>query len=133
LRFHPDKTRIVYCKDSNRRGEHEHTGFPFLGYAFRPREARSKDGVTFTSFLPAISREALKAKCDRFREMRIPKRTGLTLDDRARWLYPIVTGWIKLLRPVLPGGIRSAPAARQLRREALGCEEIPTTANPQAP
>ena len=44
LRLHPDKTRIVYCKDSKRRGEHEHTSFTFLGYTFRPREARSKDG-----------------------------------------------------------------------------------------
>ncbi len=94
LRLHPDKTRIVYCKDSNRRGEHEQTSFTFLGYAFRPREARSRDGVTFTSFLPAISPEALKAKSDRLREMRIPKRTDLTLDDLARWLNPIVVGWI---------------------------------------
>jgi RNA-directed DNA polymerase len=94
LRLNPDKTRIVYCKDSNRRGDHEHTGFTFLGYAFRPREARSKDGVTFTSFLPAISPEALKARCDRLREMRIPKRTDLTLDDLAGWLNPIVAGWI---------------------------------------
>jgi len=94
LRLHPEKTRIVYCKDSNRRGGHEHTSFTFLGYAFRPREARSKDGVNFTSFLPAISPDALKAKCDRLREMRIAKRTDLTLDDLARWLNPIVGGWI---------------------------------------
>jgi RNA-directed DNA polymerase len=94
LRLHPDKTRIVYCKDSNRRGDHEHTSFTFLGYPFRPREARSKDGVNFTSFLPAISPGALKAKSDRLREMRIPKRTDLTLDELARWLNPIVVGWI---------------------------------------
>ena len=68
--------------------------FTFLGYAFRPREARSRHGVTFTSFLPAMSPEALMAKCDRLREMRIPKRTDLTLDDLARWLNPIVAGWI---------------------------------------
>ena len=94
LRLHPDKTKIVYCKDSNRRGDHEHTSFTFLGYVFRPREARSRHGVTFTSFLPAMSPEALLAKCDRLREMRIPKRTDLTLDDLARWLNPIVAGWI---------------------------------------
>ena len=68
--------------------------FTFLGYVFRPREARSRHGVTFTSFLPAMSPEALLAKCDRLREMRIPKRTDLTLDDLARWLNPIVAGWI---------------------------------------
>ena len=94
LRLHPDKTQVVYCKDSNRRGEHEHTSFTFLGYAFRPREARSKHGVSFTSFLPAISPEALKAKGDRLREMRIHRRTDLTLDDLARWLNPIVAGWM---------------------------------------
>ena len=41
LRLHPDKTRIVYCKDGKRRGEHEHISFTFLGFAFRPREANN--------------------------------------------------------------------------------------------
>ena len=94
LRLHPDKTRIVYCKDSNRRGEHEHTSFTFLGYAFRPREARGKNGKHFTAFLPAISPEALKAKSDRLRGLRIHRRTDLSLDDLARWLNPIVAGWM---------------------------------------
>lgn len=94
LALHPDKTRIVYCKDSNRRGEHEHVCFTFLGYAFRPREARNRNGVIFTAFVPAISPQALKAKGDRLREMRIDHRTDLTLDDLARWLNPIVAGWI---------------------------------------
>ena len=35
LTLHPDKTRIVYCKDSNRRGEYEDVSFTFLGYTFR--------------------------------------------------------------------------------------------------
>lgn len=95
LRLHPDKTRIVYCKDSNRRGEHEHTSFTFLGYAFRPREAiNSKTGEPFTAFLPAISPEALKAKSRVLRRMRIHRRTDLTLDDLARWLNPIIAGWM---------------------------------------
>ena len=94
LRLHPDKTRIVYCKDSNRRGAHEHNSFTFLGFAFRPREARGKDGGSFTGFLPAISPEALKAKSARLRELRIHRRTNLSLDDLARWLNPIVAGWM---------------------------------------
>ena len=95
LRLNPDKTRIVYCKDGRRRGEHEHTAFTFLGYEFRPRSARRKDGKRFTSFLPAISPDALKAKGDRLREMRIHKRTDLTLDDLADWLNPIIAGWMR--------------------------------------
>jgi RNA-directed DNA polymerase len=93
LRLHPDKTRIVYCKDGQRRAQHEHTSFTFLGYAFRARGARSK-GRNFTGFLPAISPEALTAKSVELRRMRIHRRTDLTLDDLARWLNPIVSGWI---------------------------------------
>jgi RNA-directed DNA polymerase len=95
LRLHPDKTRIVYCKDSNRREQHEHTSFTFLGYAFRPREAiNRKTGEHFTGFLPAISPEALKAKSNRLRELRIHREVHLSLDDLARWLNPIVAGWM---------------------------------------
>jgi RNA-directed DNA polymerase len=95
LRLHPDKTRIVYCQDGKRRDEHEHTSFTFLGYAFRARKAKSKDGRTFTSFLPAISPEALKAVSDRLREMRIHGHTNLSLDDLAGWLNPIIAGWMQ--------------------------------------
>jgi RNA-directed DNA polymerase len=94
LRLHPEKTRVVYCKDGKRRGEHEHTFFTFLGYTFRARKARTKDGRYFSSFLPAISTEALKAKSGRLREMRIHRHTNLSLDDLARWLNPIVVGWM---------------------------------------
>ena len=94
LKLHPDKTRIVYCKDGKRRGRHEHTSFTFLGYTFRARKARSKTGRYFTSFLPAMSPEALKAKGAELRSMRVHMRTTWSLDDLARWLNPIVRGWL---------------------------------------
>jgi RNA-directed DNA polymerase len=94
LAIHPDKTRIVYCKDSDRPGDHEHISFTFLGYAFRPRKAIGRNDKSFTSFLPAISPEALKAASARLRELRIHRRIDLTLDDLARWLNPIVAGWM---------------------------------------
>ena len=46
LELHPEKTRIVYCKDANRRGEYEVTAFTFLGYTFRPRLAKSRAGAS---------------------------------------------------------------------------------------
>ena len=55
--------------------------------------ARGKTG-NFTGFLPAMSTEALKAKGDGLRKMRIHRRTDLTLEDLARWLNPIVAGWM---------------------------------------
>jgi RNA-directed DNA polymerase len=94
LRIHPEKTRIVYCKNGRRRAKHERISFTFLGYAFRGRGARSRNGRIFTGFLPAISPEALKARGVELRRMRIRRRTDLSLNDLARWLNPIVSGWI---------------------------------------
>ena len=60
LELNLDKTRIVYCKDSNRNGSHEHEQFTFLGYTFRPRRARTRSGELFVSFCPAVSDDAAK-------------------------------------------------------------------------
>ena len=95
LELHPDKTRIVYCKDDDRRGDHEVTSFTFLGYAFRPRESKSgKTGTIFTSFQPAMSPEALKSKSQELRRWRIHRRTSMDLRELAEWLNPIVRGWM---------------------------------------
>ena len=94
LALHPDKTRIVYCQDGKRRGQAEHTSFTFLGYTFRARQARSKDGSFFSRFLPAMSPVALKAKSAELRAMRIHRRTTFSLRDLARWLNPTVAGWM---------------------------------------
>ena len=59
LRLHPTKTTVVYCKDGRRRGSYERTEFTFLGFTFRARGARSRAGVNFTGFGPAISKHAL--------------------------------------------------------------------------
>jgi group II intron reverse transcriptase/maturase len=93
LQLHPTKTRIVYCKDANRRGSYEHTSFTFLGFTFRVRAARSKRGVTFPCFLPAISKEALKKISTEVRRWRIHRRTGHTFAQLARVINPIVRGW----------------------------------------
>ena len=94
LRLHPDKTRIVYCKDADRRGSHEHTAFTFLGYAFRPRLAKSRHGHHFVSFLPAVSKDAVKAMSREVRSWHLARRSDKTLDDLARMFNSIVQGWI---------------------------------------
>src|SRR5919204_251103 len=60
LELNLDKTRIVYCKDADRTGSHEHERFDFLGYTFRPRLARSRSGGFFVSFCPAVADDAVK-------------------------------------------------------------------------
>src|SRR5205807_737954 len=58
LEVHPEKTKIVYCKDANREGKYDTTKFDFLGYTFRPRSSRNKWGKLFVNFCPAISDKA---------------------------------------------------------------------------
>jgi RNA-directed DNA polymerase len=95
LRLHPAKTRIVYCKDGKRPLDHEHTSFTFLGFTFRARKARGKNGRNFTSFLPAISKEALNKLSGEIRRWRLHRRTGRSLAELASWVNPIVRGWMQ--------------------------------------
>jgi RNA-directed DNA polymerase len=95
LRLHPDKTRIVYCKDSRRRGSYEHTSFTFLGFTFRQRKMQDRNGKTFSSFNPAISKDALKRLSGQVRAWRVHRRTGKTLVELARAINPIVRGWMQ--------------------------------------
>jgi RNA-directed DNA polymerase len=94
LELHPDKTRIVYCKDSSRKGSHEHERFDFLGFTFRPRDARSRHGNRFVSFSPAISDDAAKAIRREIRSWRLHRRSDLDLKYMAQEINPVLTGWI---------------------------------------
>ena len=94
LELNLDKTRIVYCKDANRKGSHEHEQFTFLGYTFRPRRARNGGGELFVSFCPAVSNEAANAMRHRIRRWRLKLRSGDSLADLAGQINPTVRGWI---------------------------------------
>lgn len=95
LRLHPDKTRIVYCQDGNRRASYEHTEFTFLGFTFRQRSAKDRQRRTFNGFLPAISKAALKRISEQVRSWRLHMRMHLTFGQLARWINPIVRGWMQ--------------------------------------
>jgi RNA-directed DNA polymerase len=94
LELHPDKTRIVYCQDADRRGDHEVTSFTFLGYTFRPRLAKSRWGKHFVNFLPAVSKDAIKAMGREIRSWHIARRSDKSLSDLAHMFNTIVQGWI---------------------------------------
>jgi RNA-directed DNA polymerase len=94
LRLHEDKTKIVYCKDSNRTGSYEQTKFDFLGYTFRPRLARNKRGEFFASFSPAISDAAAKRVRKQMRSWWLHRRSDRSLDELADMINSVVRGWI---------------------------------------
>ena len=84
----------MYCKDDDRRGDHEVTSFTFLGYEFRPRLAKNRHGKHFVSFLPAVSTEAMKAMGKEIRSWHWAKRSDKSLGDLALMFNSVVQGWI---------------------------------------
>jgi len=94
LELNLDKTRIVYCKDSNRTGSHEHEQFTFLSYTFRPRRVRNRRGQLFVSFAPAMSNDAAKAIRRAIKRWRLHLWSGKALADLAREINSIVQGWV---------------------------------------
>jgi group II intron reverse transcriptase/maturase len=93
LTMHPEKSKIVYCKDSNRTKQYPHVNFTFLGFMFRPRKALSKQRRLFTSFLPGVSADALKRMRQRVRGWKLNRQTQVTLAALASQYDPIIQGW----------------------------------------
>jgi len=94
LQLHPEKTKIVYCKDSFRKGSHPYEKFDFLGYTFRPRRAKDRYGRFFVSFLPAVGEEAGKSMRKTIRGWRIHRMTDKSIKDLACIFNPAIRGWI---------------------------------------
>lgn len=93
LTMHPEKSRVVYCKDSRRRGNHKHWQFTFLGFTFCGRSAINRFGQLFTGFLPAVSREALQRMRDEIRSWRLVRQSPLTLEALSKKYSRVLRGW----------------------------------------
>lgn len=94
LELHPKKTRIVYCKDDDRRQAYPDIAFDFLGYTFRPRRSKNRWGKPFINFSPAISNTAAKAIRQEVRGWKLHLRSDKDLDDLARMFNAVIRGWV---------------------------------------
>jgi RNA-directed DNA polymerase len=94
LELNAEKTRIIYCKDDDRRGNYPVISFDFLGYTFRPRRSKNKRGKYFINFSPAVSNAASKAMRQTIRGWRMHLKPDLEIDDLSRMFNPVVRGWI---------------------------------------
>lgn len=94
LELNLQKTKTVYCKDDDRRGEYPEQKFDFLGYTFRPRRAKTRQGRFFVGFNPAISNKATKSICDTMRQWKLHRRSDKSLDELAQMINPALRGWI---------------------------------------
>ena len=93
LAMHPEKSKIVYCKDSNRTEAYPHVYFTFLGFTFRPRKAKSKSHRIFTSFLPAVSADAMKKMRQAVRGWKLNCQTHVEIAALAKLYNPVIQGW----------------------------------------
>jgi RNA-directed DNA polymerase len=95
LELHPQKTKIVYCKDDDRRGRHAVEKFDFLGYTFRPRRSKNRWGKYFVNFSPGVSNDAANKMRRTMRDWRLHLRSDKAIDDLARMWNPVIRGWIQ--------------------------------------
>jgi len=106
LMLHPEKTKIIYCKDDNRKGKHKEEKFKFLGYTFRTRVVEnSKTKKTFLGFTPSVSTEALKSMRAKVREWNIRNRTDLELETISKLYNPVIRGWWGYYAKFNPSGL----------------------------
>lgn len=94
LELNSQKTKIVYCKDGDRRGNYPEQKFDFLGYTFQPRRAKSRQGIFFVGFNPAISNKAKKSICEVMKQWKLHRRTDKSLEELAHMVNPVLRGWI---------------------------------------
>ena len=131
LRLHPDKTKVVYCQDGNRRLDYGLTAFTFLGFTFRARAARTKHGTMFVAFQPAISKDAQNKISGQIRRWRLHRWIGLHPRRDRPTDQPCRAGLDAVLRGVLPLRAVSAPVAHQRLRDALDPQQVQTAAHHQ--
>ncbi len=93
LELNEQKTRVVYCKDDDRRGSYEPTSFDFLGYTFRPRLSKNRFGKHFLNFSAAVSSEAKTRMRREMRRWRVNLRSDKTLTDLALMFNRQLQGW----------------------------------------
>lgn len=90
-----EKTRIAYCKDYRRKGNHQHVKFDFLGFSYQPRALKSKiNGKSFTAFTAEISQTNQKKIREVLKGLKCWQNTTLTMEDIAKSLNPKLRGWI---------------------------------------
>lgn len=114
LELNLDKTKIVYCKDVDRKEDYVETQFDFLGYTFRPRIAKNYRGKYFVSFLPAISNKASKAIRQEVRSWSMQNRSDKSLIDLAKMFRMKIRGWINYYGRFYPSAMY--PSLRQIDR-----------------
>jgi group II intron reverse transcriptase/maturase len=116
LQLHPDKTRIVYCKDDRRRLDYDQVTFTFCGYAFRPRKTFVR-GKPRTGFLPAVAPGKLTDMSRKVASWRLHRRTTGNLTDLAAEVNPVLRGWLNYFTVFYPSAVN--PIGKRIDRHLM--------------
>jgi len=96
LTLHPEKTGIVYCKDGYRGKNYPKVSYRFLGYTFKPRKAQiRRTGKRYTSFLPAVSKEAQKHFLHQLHDKKLRQWLNAKIERVAEHINPLIRGWFR--------------------------------------
>lgn len=93
LQINLEKTRIVYCKDDDRKEDYPNISFDFLGYTFKPRLAKNRYGKHFVNFLPAIAEKAKAAIRKEVRKWKLQLKVDKDLTDLSNMFNKQIQGW----------------------------------------
>jgi len=94
LELHPEKTKVVYCKDGDRGGRYPNEKFDFLGFTFQPRLTKFWEGKYGVNFSPAVSAKAIKTMRRTIRSWRLHRQSDKSLVDFSRMFNPVIRGWL---------------------------------------
>lgn len=96
LTLHPEKTKIVYCKNYQRPDKQDNESFTFLSYSFQPRTVKSKFSKEkrLLVFGAAICNNAKTSIRTTIKEVLQTQWSTQTLEWFAKKLNPKIRGWI---------------------------------------
>ena len=95
LELHPEKTKLVYCRDYRRKWNYPEAKFDFLGYSFQPRTTKSKKtGKLFLGYDCAISISSRKRIADKLEHLKIESLSFKSIVGIAQYLNPMIRGWV---------------------------------------
>jgi len=94
LKANEQKTKIVFCKNANRKSTYKTVKFDFLGYSFQPRPTATKEGKMFLSYDCAISRKSEKKIGDKIKATKLHLKTESSLEQIAKLFNAQQRGWI---------------------------------------
>lgn len=95
LELNTDKTKIVYCKTSNRKGTFKTVKFDFLGFSFQPRPTLNKQtNKLFLSYDCSISRASETKIAEELRKSKFHQWTYSDLSSIAKTFNPKLRGWL---------------------------------------